>query len=363
VKWLLVGLLGLSAMQITPLLAAEKDLSDLGDLMDPADPAATIDLAETPLGISLLQLAALKLRDQVLKAKFQAQLNDLSGIIERGVAGKGVGFLLKVEMYSDEFGIPSVPEGQLVFPVGEGITPVDALAEFIRTPHILPTHKNLRNDSYYLWITKVGNKLNAGVVRPALRATLEKRALNEADRLNLLVDWRSAMPATGIESVNRATYWQEVANKYADHLASEEHKKKVRALVQEFDEAQQKFNVAYHAYQEVDAELRSQNILSNALGVASTLIGVVDAACKIQMLQSDSGKSVTSQGVPEVTIIEATQETQRTINGITVQRRTELRIIKLGEGDLTKRDAEIRQIFKDDSVPIPSAETPLIPPP
>ena len=81
----------------------------------------------------------------------------MTATIDNTVAGGSKGYLIKVEMYSDEFGTPVIPEGQLVFPIGTGSEPVDALTEFIRVPRIQkPPPSGLRNDSYYLWITKDG---------------------------------------------------------------------------------------------------------------------------------------------------------------------------------------------------------------
>jgi len=131
-----------------PLLAQNTGVDDL---LDPSDPAATLDLVESPLSTNLLQRAALKFRDKALESQFVQQLRDLTSTMKSAVDGKKLGYLPKVEMCSDESGTPVIPGGQLVFPIGAGTEPVDALAEFIRVPRVeAPRPTNLENDSYYL---------------------------------------------------------------------------------------------------------------------------------------------------------------------------------------------------------------------
>lgn len=339
--------------------------TEVGDLFDPADPSSTLDLTESPAGLTLLQRGALSLRDAQLKSQFDQELGSMIGTVEKTITKGTPGYLIKVEMYSDEFGTPVIPQGQLIFPVGVGTEPIDALAEFIRAPrveHVLPS--GLRNDSYYLWVTKKGmDRYSASVISRDFRRVLEQGAVKEAEHRNLLAIWKEALPANGLVSVKRAAYWQEIARRYADHLATAEHKRQVAALTQQFEDAQQKFNIAYQAFQETEAELSRRNEFLQALQVASTLAGIVENACRIGSLQSSSGKSASAEGTPTVSLDDTNKQWRLKIKMITTEYNDQGRVIKKQEAELITRDSQLRQLYQGDGVSLPRAQQPLVPQP
>lgn len=326
------------------------------------DPTSALDLVDSPLAITVLQFGGLKFRDHFIESTFTRQLGDMAGRIEGAIAGKNkLGYLLKVNIYSDEFGTLVIPGGQLLFPIGVGTEPLDALAEFTRTPVVMHGESSgFDNRSYYVWITKKGPKYSVDAIRQESRSAFEKRAREEAHRRDLLAIYSTALPADAVQSVKRAAYWQEVVRTYADHLKSEANREEVQALSQQFVNAQRTFNAAYRAFQETEAELAKQKRDSQVLLIASTVAQMVENACHAKSLVSSTGAPVSSQAAPTVSLKDAYVQLSIKTRETALEYKRQQRIIELQESGLERRNRQLRQIFQQDGVPIPRAEEPML---
>jgi hypothetical protein len=332
------------------------------DLFDPIDPSKTLDLAEVPPGVSLLQMMALELRDKKMEAQFEEDFAKLRSVMETAIGDKDLGYLLKVEIYADEFGTPVVPAGQLLFSIGVGTEPADSLAEFIRRPGLeaaKPT--GLSNESYYLWVKHKDGKLVAGAIPREFRENLERTARQEADRRNLLGEWQRALPTDGFKAIQRAEYWNEVANKYSQLLTSQDDRNRVEAIKKQFDDAQSKFNEAYKKYLETEAEIGRQQQFSKALDTIGAITAVLNAADKLGAFQSSKAGAVRTDAKPEANLSATIEYSKTRTNELTGSYEEQKIRIQLQGDQLEKLDGTLRGIFQKDGVPIPKADDPLPP--
>jgi hypothetical protein len=348
----------LAVSAVVPSAAQDKK----PDLFDPIDPSTAFDLTDLPVGVTLLQMLALELRDKKLESQFDEDLDKLRGNMEAAIGNKGLGYLLKVEIYADEFGTPVVPAGQLVFSIGVGTEPADSLAEFIRRPGLeaaKPT--GLRNESYYLWVKRKDGKLVAGAIPTEFRENLERTARQEADRRNLLGDWQRALPTDGFKALQRAEYWNEVANKYSQFLTSQEDRNRVEAIKKQFNEAQAKFNEAYKKYLETEAEIARQQQFSKALDTIGAITAVLNAADKLGAFQSSKAGPVRTDAKPEANFSATIEYSKTRTNELTGSYEEQKIRIQLQGDQLQKLDGALRGVFDKDGIPIPKAEDPLPP--
>src|SRR5262245_33069433 len=88
-----------------------------------------LDLAEAPLWAQVLQFTALSFRDEVIEARAEEQFRALESNIRSSLTNPNIGYLLEVSIYTNEFGHPVVPGGQLLLVIGPGVEPLDAYAE------------------------------------------------------------------------------------------------------------------------------------------------------------------------------------------------------------------------------------------
>jgi hypothetical protein len=357
---------GLLSISLVLILATSAPCSIVAaqdkkpDLFDPIDPSKAFDLTDLPVGVTLLQMMALELRDRTLGAQFEADLDKLREIMETSIGKNGLGYLLRVQIYSDEFGTPVVPAGQLVFSIGAGTEPADALAEFIRRPGLeADKPKGLRDESYYLWVKRKDGKLVAGAIPREFRENLDETARQEADRRNLLGDWQRALPDGGFKAIQRAEYWNEVATKYSHFLQSQEDRDRVEAIRKQFNDAQDKFNEAYKKYLETEAELASQAQFSRALDTISAIGAVLNAADKLGAFQSTTAGPVKTDAKPQANLGATIEYSKTRINELTGSYEEQRVRIQLQGDQLQKLDGTLRGIYQKDNIPIPKAQDPL----
>jgi hypothetical protein len=329
------------------------------DLFDPGSSSGALDLAKTPLWLTLLQAAGLEIRDSALQKQFGKELNNLKSQAETAIDDKDLGYLLKVELFTDEFGTVVVPAGQLVFPIGVGTEPTDSLAEFIRVPRLEGTPPaGMRNMSYYIWLKKRNGSLSGGMISREVRGVLEQRARDEARRRNLLGQWENALPKGGIRELQRDQYWSEVADKYSKFLAKEESRKRVEDLRQQFNAAEAKFNESYKQFQETAESLARKQQFIGALQTMGLITSIVGNAIKLGSMTS-STSPVNGSGQPDLpykATLEYTKSREDALTGYHEEQRLRLEI----QGQqLQQLDTNLRDLFKNEGVKIPKAEETL----
>jgi hypothetical protein len=264
---------------------------------------------------------------------------------------------------TDEFGTPDIPEGHLLSAIGPGISPVDSLAEYIRAPMVLASQHSggLNNESFYIWIKRKNGKLVGAMIPKYLRERFDGLARDEAARRDLPAEWFRALPK-GAQSLQRSGYWRQVAGNHLAQLASDEHRREEKVLEQKFELAEKEFNRTYEQYQRIAAELDRQQQMSRTLQIISTLLGVMHAGLRAEQISSAFDNKVAADaGTPEEDLPERIKLTQKRITateGVYKQQRI---TIDMQAKDLQTMDQMLREIFKNDNVPIPKAdEQPII---
>jgi hypothetical protein len=269
--------------------------------LDFPEPSSVLDIereyaAKTPPVIWLLEKLGLKMTTDALSNEFNKEMLQIETAIETEISDRPLGYLLKVEMYTDEFGTPYVPSGQLVLTIGLGSEPLDALAEFLRKPVIRGPGPGpgLKNNSQYIWVRKQKGHLIASSQAPEFRAAFEADAQAEARRREILGAYYGAA-GDGLIRVQRAAYWNDVAQRYVSQLADDATRQQVAELTREFSVEQDKFNNLYIEYQqEVNRLSESQGFLK-VLDILDRVTGVVAGACRVSELVSESSSKPASE--------------------------------------------------------------------
>src|SRR5262245_29190653 len=93
------------------------------------DAGATIfDLDNTtPLHVQLFSMASLALNQAAVDERIHQEMVQLQNVIDQSLTHPGMGHLIEVAIFTDEFGYIAIPEGQIVYALGVGTEPLDAL--------------------------------------------------------------------------------------------------------------------------------------------------------------------------------------------------------------------------------------------
>lgn len=262
--------------------------------LDFPEPSSVLDIerengAKTPPVVWLLEKLGLRITKTALSNEYNKEMLRIETTIEKEISERPLGYLLKVELYTDEFGIPYVPSGQLILTIGLGSEPLDALAEFMRKPVIRGPSPapGLINNSQYIWLRRENGRLVASSQAPEFRAALEADAQEEARRRDILGAYYG-VAGDGLVRVQRAAYWNDVAQRYTNQLADDATRRQVAELTREFAVAQNKFNDLYVDYQQAVNRLEESRGLLKVLDILDKVTGVVAGACRIAEIVSES---------------------------------------------------------------------------
>jgi hypothetical protein len=338
------------------------------DLFDPPPSDGLADLKEKPLWIEITSALGLKFKDNSLESNFKGQFDALQGQMEGEITGTKNGFLLKVEEYEDESNTPVIPSGQIVSPIGTGTEPIDALAENDRHPQLQnPRPRNVRDESYYIWVKERDGKLTGSIIPREFREKFEENAVEEARRRDMLGEWEKALPPGGLKSLQRATYWNDVATQYLVRLDSIERQNEIAELTRKYAEAEKNFNDAYTKFQETekrmsDAAGRMKTL--QAVATVTKLIGegiqLGEVACTDPSTATPaSDKTPSTAGQPTGNVsatLEYEKETYDSYSGQWSKQRASLTV---QGADLQKRNDELRQKYLDGKIKPPNADDQL----
>lgn len=230
--------------------------------VDVDDASPLWDLAKTPLAADVLSKAGLVFRDHVLAEKANDEFRQLQDRISQSIRNEKSGFLVEVSVFvAKDSGAAVIPGGQLLFPIGLGIEPVDALAEFMRQPQLrapLPQSGLYDNNTFYYWIGRQDGNLKARVVPREFLGRMQDAAHTEANQRDLDAAWERAWPDENFKSIVRANYWTEVYRERADRLKTAAHQNEVREQTEKMNSLQADFNMMYTEYQKIDRGIRMQ---------------------------------------------------------------------------------------------------------
>lgn len=315
-----------------------------------------VDLATVPLGVELLRIAALEFRNSVLHEKFLVEMAQVVQRVDFALRSTRAGYLFRLELYTDEFGTPVVPGGQLVVPLDVGREPLDALAEWHRKDilsHKAP--KGLTNHSTYIWVRRSGETLLASSLLLADRGTFERNALAEARRRKLAMD-PHGWDALGYASVKRAGIWSEIASERLADVQTASRRDQIRRLNNEMAAAEEQFNAAYRRYQSIAADMVRNSEHLKVLSQIETVLAVFKLATDTGLIGSSTGELAKSSAQPKSTLADDKARSTSLFDQTAEQLRHTAPDVNAAGQKLRQLEIEVRAIYGDEGIPLPHVE-------
>lgn len=348
---LAVGLVaGLQAMA-----AGEVELPDVDLGTSPI-----FDLAETPLGMTVLQFVAIKYRDDALQSRLATDINALAPKIEAEIASKPMGYLLEVNVYTGDGDILQIPGGQLISLVGPGREPVDSLAEAMRVPSISnAAPPGASNRSFYVWLKQDGGTLKATVMTPEFSRGIEPVARGEAIRRDRMAAFEQADPGTMLRTVQRAEFWEKVYEQRSAAVTDEANRLTIQRLNREMKKQQDHLNKLYEEFQEAVAASQRSSSFVETMQMISTITSVVGAGIQAGSMIGNLGP-VGSAGTPAFdggTMLEYNSLEMTEQNGIKTMRATQIRVTL---GNMQNTEFRLQQAWEQQGVVLPQSDKPQI---
>lgn len=318
------------------------------------------DLVNLPNKANLANFLAAKFQDKILEVNFEKQLTKLIGESSKAIGKNKLGYLLEVEYYLASDGMTViVPGGQLIFSIGLGTEPLDALAEYRRKAVIKPSHPaNAENYSYHLWLTKDANeKLKFDSIPCSSSKTLLANALAEAKQRNLEAAFFRSVPDDYISKIQRADFWQKVVSERAQFLKDQARRLRIQAINEEMARLQVDMNKQYDLFQRLINEYNRQQQYLNTLNTIKSITDIIGSGIQAASLLSSSGSKASQAGASTNDLNSTRTATQDAVK--VVAERHELTRVEL-EPKLEafkKLEVEAKSIFKQEEVTIPESQS------
>ena len=290
-----------SAVFVILLAGAVPALTNNSVLLDPANSDSAIDLKELPLEVDLWRRAGLAVQDIGLERQLDQEFHDLQSSLEESIKGTDLGALLKVRMYVSQEGAVAVPGGRLLAFEGAGATPVDALANSLRTPALVAPDAigpPFENQSYYVWIKAERGKLKAGIIARQFRDPLEKAAHEEAERRVRTSKVDEAAEAAGLSTLSKDEYWNKLAEQNLSAIQDSAERARVEKIASAFSNAEHRFQEAYEQYAQKEQELIAEQQRLKTLQIISRVADLVSSGIRLGEIASASGSGPASVTAP-----------------------------------------------------------------
>lgn len=231
------------ACMASPVMACEEEDRAKCALTDfeGASSVYSIDLSKvrksgSEVRVAFLPDVAALLRNRLSNNQIAAQLHKyLEGLQSSLPVGSGM--LLQVRVMTDDFGNSALPVGFLL-PIGAGINPADAYAEFINRPTItVPAPDTTARDTgHFVWIEKnaKGQLEVAAIPRDFTDRLLREGQRLASEKVRLRAQGRPELTYHVPDYVARADYWQKLAAERQTELAAAGRAEAVSRLVSQF---------------------------------------------------------------------------------------------------------------------------------
>jgi prefoldin subunit 5 len=349
-------------------MSTATDSLRLGIDADAASPV--FDIADVPLYVNLLGAAGIAFRDHRLDVQVNDEFQKLQASVSDAIQNEKTGYLIEASLFIGPGGEPVIPGGQILYPVGLGMEPIDSLAEHMRYPELrgeAPNPGMYRDNSFYYWIGKKDGKLLARTVPREFRDRLRDLANAERDRREILGDYVRSFPHEAFKTLEVADFWLNVYKSRAAALRSEANRKRVDELNQQMQALQGEFNGLYKHYQELQQEIARCQEYQATLSKIDAIASLVQNGIKAGALFSSDGKAAVGSDLKSPLKADATAEwVERRIdisgeNATILEKRINVIFLKLKDGD----DAIVKQ-YGDSNIPLPKREplrNPVVPRP
>jgi|GEM_PF-1770453 len=320
--------------------------------------STVLDLAKLPLGIEVMRIMALTIRDKFMDSKANVEFQALETHISKSITNPDIGYLLKVSIYTDEFGNINLPYGQLLYPLGIGLEPIDAFAEYLRRPQLRPAGiipAGMNNNTFFIWVTKSGDILQARTIAPTFRDLFTGESVKEASRRDVLTQWRQQLPLDPYESISRAKYWADIEVARSKFIHDEESRKQINSLSSEMRSLEVELNNLYKEYQRTVFEIARHQKLSNALNTVSTLSSIIRSAIELKNLFCSTDNSIIrGSSIPAPDDISASIEmTQDLISTTGAHKLESRRVLRMEFQKMQDMEAILESLYRQSGVPLP----------
>ena len=330
----------------------------LGDQVEKE--AQIFNLTEVPLKVSLFQMLSFEFRDVVLDNEINSQFSTIQKFVEESITNENIGFLIEVRIYSNEFGIPYIPGGTLLNPIGIGTEPIDSLAEYKRTAQltIKTDSKNLTNNSSYLWIVKQNGLLKSKSVDKTFYDQFNKLAKKEAERRELLGKWEQSLPTSKYKSVNVANYWIDVYQQNEKIIKDNLKIDEINKLNNEMGVLNIKANDLFVKYQEIEEKLAQQESYYSMLNSIKAVSSLIGSAIEIQKAYC-SDKAVAKSNDNSSSIMNEKMEFKKEIikdgevHKLTLKTEFNYTVDKIYNSE-----ARLKKIYHNEGIPLPNKDYP-----
>jgi hypothetical protein len=288
----------ISRHDIEPRAEPRAETGSLDSLklgVDVDNESPILDLAAEAIGSQLIRAIALSIRDHAIELQINQEFQKLQDQISASIRNEEIGYLIEATVYVDDFGTLVIPGGQILYPIGLGIDPLDAMAEHMAHPqvHAQPPQLNrYRDSSFHYWIGKKNGELGARMIRKERTSKLRDAAHAEMLRRSMLNDWARGWPEEPYQSLARAQYWNDIEEAYGRALRDQLAKEQERQLGREMNASQTEFNKLYRAYQDLEREMQRHEEYLAALGKIGVITTIIDGAIKAHALFSPNDKAV-----------------------------------------------------------------------
>jgi hypothetical protein len=254
-----------------------------------------IDLNNIGLAVDILSILAIEFRDQTLNENFNMEFAKIHNDIFDSIQNPNTGYLLELVAYIDENGFITLPQGRIINPIGIGVEPLDAMANYLNTDRMIPggiPPKNLKNNSSLLWITKSEGKLTAKSINNNFYNKFISLSHNEATKRKLMGNWIKLNNETNLKEIQIAELWAEKEKQLKKTLPNEETKAKVEKLTNEMRQLQEKTNELYKQYQRTQEEMVNSQKLANTLNAISTVAGLIKSGIQLNQAMTSTNTPI-----------------------------------------------------------------------
>lgn len=259
--------------------------------------SVVLDLATTTPGVSLFQAFAFAFRDVALAKKADTEIAALLKIISSSLDGGFNGYLLRANVFSNEFGNLEIPGGQMLVLVEAGSDPVDALARYFGASRMEAQRPLGKIDSSsFVWLTRREGRLVARTIPGEFRDQLMELGKAESDRRKLAAAFQKSFTEDTVASFRAAEYWKHVELERSTDIRDQARRDEVRQLTLSMAQLEDRGRKIQMEYAEKEKEMASYAQRRQALEALQAVTAIVSDAMSSGALRSTNGKDVPVAG-------------------------------------------------------------------
>jgi hypothetical protein len=315
-----------------------------------------IDLANTTPGVSLLRAFALFLRDAALQRQINTEVAALVKVIANSLASGNAGYLLRVNVYTSEFGNVEIPGGQLLSLVGAGADPVDAMANYLGSDRVESSPPTGRIDSSsFVWVTRSNGQLVGRTIPREFRGKLIESGRQQLNTRRLQEAYRNSFTVDTDKVFRAAGYWTQLESNKASSVRDETRRAEIHKLTARMRELEDSARAIQAKYDATEREMASYAQRRDALRAAQTITSLVGKAVSTGDLRTAGDGTVSNQGgsVPvrdEKVEIEFTETMiRKTSSDLVIINRS----LKVSRKDIESTDQSLSSKYKEEGIKLP----------